>query len=111
VVDALNRGSPDDFAAHFAVDATVSFMQSGRQIHGRDAIRQWLAEAFTRIESLRNEVVFVHGDDRTVTLEVRATGFPTATFAGAVPGQPWAKAEAYVYEIDRDLIIQARCYL
>jgi ketosteroid isomerase-like protein len=110
MVEALNEGDLAAFASFFSPDVTVSFMRSGRRIVGRTDVRGWLEEATAKIEGLSNEVLGIHGDRTTVTLEVRAHGTPKVDIPGSVAGTHWEQFEAYVYEFEGDLISVVRCY-
>jgi ketosteroid isomerase-like protein len=110
VVEALNKGDLIEFCSYFSPDVTVSFMRSGRRIVGRAGVREWLDEATAKIGALSNDVLGVHGDETTVTLEVRAHGVPKVDLPGAAAGTQWEKFEAYIYEFEGGLISLVRCY-
>lgn len=110
MVEALNRRDLDGFMRPYAEDVVVRMMGRGESFRGRDAVRDWLAEAFDALDPFHNEVIGIYGDGATLVLEVVAKGTPVKEFMGHRPGENWEQPELYVYEFRGDRIAEVRSY-
>lgn len=102
MVERLNAHDVDGFCRHYSPTVEVAFVRDGRRMSGREQIRAWMSDAFEMIDDLSNEIIGVYADGDVAVLEVVARG--------RRDGDNWQKQELYVYELDGDQIVRARCY-
>lgn len=88
---ADKHGDPGSLAACFAPDGTV--IDEGNTYAGREAIRQWLANASTRYTYVVEPFAVAHDDGRIVV---------TSRLTGNFPGSPVNLR--YRFVLDGDLI-------
>jgi ketosteroid isomerase-like protein len=110
LVQALNDRDARAFADCHTEDVVIRWMASGRQVTGREAAYQWLADAFEVFEGLSNEIVGIHPSGETVALEVIARGRRVKEFRGTPPGGELNQAELYIYHFRDGLIDQVKRY-
>jgi len=104
----LARG---DFASFFSPDVVWTFMESGDEVHGRDAVRDLIADmhgrAFAAHPELRNLLV---GDGHAM-VEVVFVGRHTGDFLGIpATGVDVRAPYCVAYDIDGDAITALRAY-
>jgi hypothetical protein len=109
-LDALAERA--DFAAFFASDVRWLTMESGDQIVGRDAVRDFIVAFHTVAFDARPELVNIVVGSDTAMLEARFVGRHIGDFAGV----PATRAEVDVpycvaYGIAGGLITELRAYM
>jgi steroid delta-isomerase-like uncharacterized protein len=107
---ALNDGDIDRFVSYYADDVSVELMTSGRRMQGADGVRDWIVDAFDRLDGFSNDVLGIYGDGDTVVLEVIARGVANREIAGRAPGEALDAHEVYVYSLSEGKIHGVRGY-
>ena len=117
LVEAVERGDIDDFAALFAEDAVAHHPLSPEPLVGRTAIRAAEQELFAAFSDVRVDVRAAVADSRTFVLEVVLTATNTGALdvgdgtPRAATGRRVEVSAAWWYEVDEDgLITGARDY-
>jgi ketosteroid isomerase-like protein len=112
MVDAINRGDADIYAACHTEDVVIRILSSGGTMHGRAAARQWIADFFDSYEGARSDIVALHpSGDAVVVLEVMACGRQRRHAGGSPAGTELNNPEAFVYRIRDGLIAEVRAYV
>jgi predicted SnoaL-like aldol condensation-catalyzing enzyme len=93
----LGLYSPD--AMHHSPKLQLRQPETGGKIQGREAMRNWWADAFERLPTLQYELVNLVADDKMVLMEYKRT----------VTGEPDMMV-AEILEIEAGLIIRSRVY-
>jgi len=78
----LNGG---DFGRYFSDDVAWTTMETGDQIHGREAVRDYILALHTQLFDAHPEVKSVTIGDATAVLEADFVGTHTGEFAGIPP--------------------------
>src|SRR5262245_2039902 len=100
MVEAVNRGDADDFAAYYAEDVLIRTMASGATMFGREAARRWIVDFFENYQDAANDIVAIHcSGDSIVVLEIVARGTRRSTSDGIVAGVELNRPEAFVYQL------------
>ena len=108
-LDALLNGG--DFASFFADDVVWTTMESGDQIHGREAVRDFIIALHTQLFQAAPEVVNTTFTDGVAGLEAVFVGTHTAEFAGVpATGATVRLPYAVFYEVADEVIVALRAY-
>jgi len=109
-LDALRSGK--DFAQSFAPDVLWTTMETGEQIRGRDAVRDYIVEMHTRSFDAHPELVRLVTGDGAAMLEAEFIGRQVDTWEG-VPATGREVRVSYVmaYDIAGGLITALRRYI
>ncbi len=104
----LNAG---DFAAFFADDVLWTTMETGDQIRGREAVRNYITALHSQLFDASPELVSTEFADGVAGLEAVFVGTHTAEFAG-VPATGAAVRLPYsmFYDISDGKIVALRAY-
>ena len=108
-LDALLNGG--DFASFFADDVMWTTMETGDQIHGREAVRDFIIALHSQLFEATPEVVNTTFTDGVAGLEAVFAGTHTAEFA-AVPatGTSVRLPYAVFYDVANGVIVALRAY-
>ena len=108
-LDALRSGG--DFAAFFADDVLWTTMETGDQIRGREAVRDFIVAMHSQSFDASPELVSTEFADGVAGLEAVFIGTHTAEFAG-VPATGAAVRLPYsmFYDISGGKIVALRSY-
>ena len=100
-----------DFASHFSPDVVWTFMESGDEIHGRDAVRDAIVDLHSRAFSAHPELRGLVVGDGSAMLEAVFIGVHTGDFLG-VPATGVEVRHPYcmAYDIADDAITALRAY-
>jgi predicted ester cyclase len=101
-----------DFSVFFAPDVRWTTMETGDEVVGREAVRDFIVSFHTKLFDARPELVNLVVGDGTALLEARFIGTHTGEFAG-VP-QTGAQVDlpyCVAYDISDGLITALRAYL
>jgi steroid delta-isomerase-like uncharacterized protein len=82
-LDALLSGG--DFAAFFSDDIVWTTMETGDEIHGRDAVRDFIVALHSQLFDASPEVKGITVSDGTAGLEAVFVGTQVAEFGGVAP--------------------------
>ena len=105
----LARG---DFASCFADDVEWTTMETGEQIRGRDAVRDYIVAMHTQLFDATPELRGVATSDGYATIEAVFVGTQTAEFAGVpAAGASVRVPYAMAYDLVGDRISALRAYL
>jgi steroid delta-isomerase-like uncharacterized protein len=105
----VDRG---DFGRFFAPDVRWITMESGDQIIGRDAVRNFIVAFHTSAFDAHPQVVNLVTGDGTATLEARFVGRHTGDFAGVpATGTEVDVPYAVGYDIADGAITELRAYM
>ena len=86
-------------AVHYSPKLKIRQPETNGRISGRQALKEWWADAFTRLPSLRYELENLVADDQQAVME----------YLRKVNGEPDMRV-AEVLEIENGLIIRSRVY-
>lgn len=108
-LDALLNGG--DFAAFFADDVSWTTMETGDEVRGRDAVRDFIIGLHSKLFDAAPEVVSTTFSDGVAGLEAVFVGTHTGEFAGvpangAVVRLPYA----VFYDVSGGEIVTVRAY-
>jgi ketosteroid isomerase-like protein len=104
----LARG---DFARFFADDVVWMTMETGEQVRGREAVRDYITALHTHFFDARPELRSTVVSDGTALIEADFVGTHTAEFAGVGPtGVTVRVPYCVVYEIPDTKITVLRAY-
>jgi steroid delta-isomerase-like uncharacterized protein len=108
-LEALLNGG--DFASHFADDVVWTTMETGEEIRGRDAVRDFIVALHTQLFDAAPELVNVTAADGVAGLEAVFVGKHIAEFAG-VPATGTAVRLPYCvfYDVSEGRIAALRAY-
>lgn len=108
-IDSLLHGG--DFASFFSDDVLWTTMETGEQVRGRDAVRDYIVALHTQAFTASPEVKrFVVADDVAV-LEAVFVGTHAAEFAGIpATGKQVRLPYAVVYDLSGDTITTLNAY-
>lgn len=108
-LDALLSGG--DFAAFFADEVLWTTMETGDQIRGREAVKDFIVALHTQLFDASPELVSIEFADGTAGLEAVFVGTHTAEFAG-VPATGAAVRLPYsvFYDVSDGKIVALRAY-
>jgi predicted ester cyclase len=105
----LNRG---DFARYFSDNVTWTTMDTGDEVHGRDAVRDYILALHTQMFDARPEFRSLTIGETTAALEADFVGTHTGEFAGISPtGAAVRVPYCVVYDLADDKITALRGYL
>lgn len=100
-----------DFAEYFAPDVVWTFMESGDQIRGRDAVRDLIVNMHTQAFDARAELRGVLTGPGAATLEAVFVGTHTGEFAGVTAtGTQVRVPYSVAYDIRDGAITALRVY-
>jgi len=104
----LNGG---DFASFFSDDIVWTTMETGDEVRGREAVRDFILALHTQLFDASPEVRNVASGDGVAALEAVFVGKHTAEFAG-VPATGTTVRLPYTvfYDVDGDRITALRAY-
>ncbi|MFL6135241.1 MAG: ester cyclase [Nocardioidaceae bacterium] len=109
-MDALLGGG--DFSASFSDDVLWTTMETGDEIRGRDAVRDFILEMHTHAFDAAPEVKSVTVGDGMAALEAVFVATHTGEFAGLAPtGAAVRLPYVVVYDVAADQITALRAYL
>jgi len=101
-----------DFGRFFAPDVRWTTMETGDQVVGRDAVRDFIVAFHTQVFDARPEVINLLFGDGTAILEARFVGTHTGEFAGIPPtGTQVVAPYCVAYDVSGGLITALRAYL
>ena len=105
----LNGG---DFERYFSDDVAWTTMETGDQVHGREAVRDYILALHTQLFDAHPEVKSVTIGETTAALEADFVGTHTGEFAG-IPATGAALRVPYcvVYDLDDSGIAALRAYI
>lgn len=86
-------------AQHFSPQLKVRKPETNGLISGKDALKDWWQDAFTRLPKLHYKIIHILADENVVFMEYLRT----------VPGEDDMRVME-VLEIENDLIIYSRVY-
>jgi predicted ester cyclase len=105
----LNGG---DFGRHFSDDVVWTTMETGDQVHGREAVRDYIVALHTQLFDAHPEVKSVTVGEATAALEADFVGTHTGEFAGIPPtGAALRVPYCVVYDLADDGIRALRAYM
>jgi steroid delta-isomerase-like uncharacterized protein len=105
----LNGG---DFGRYFSDDVAWTTMETGDQVHGREAVRDSILALHTQLFDGHLEVRSLTIGDATAALEADFVGTHTGEFAGIPPtGAALRVPYCVVYDIADDGIRALRAYI
>jgi steroid delta-isomerase-like uncharacterized protein len=108
-VDALLSGG--DFSSFFADDVAWTTMETGDQIHGREAVRDFIVAMHSQFFDAAPELVNLTVTDGVAGLEWVFVGTHTSEFAGvAATGAAVRLPYSVFYEVSGDEIVALRAY-
>jgi steroid delta-isomerase-like uncharacterized protein len=109
-LDALvQRG---DFAQYFTEDVVWTTVETGEEIRGREAVRDFIVAMHTQLFDAYPEYKHVAIGDGIAGLEADFVGVHTAEFAGIPPtGASMRVPYSVFYDVDDDGISALRAYL
>ena len=108
-LDALRTGG--DFAAFFADEVLWTTMETGDQIRGREAVRDFIIALHTQLFDASPELVSTEFADGVAGLEAVFVGTHTAEFAGVpATGAPVRLPYSMFYDISGGKIMALRAY-
>ena len=108
-LDALRGGG--DFARFYAPGVVWTFMESGEQVHGRDAVRALVVGMHTQAFSARPELRSLLTGDGVAMLEADFVGTHTGEFEGLPPtGAAVRLPYCVAYDVAGGAITALRAY-
>ena len=108
-LDALLTGG--DFAAHFADDVLWTTMETGDQIRGREAVRDFIIALHSQLFDASPELVSTEFADGVAGLEAVFVGRHTAEFAGvSATGAAVRLPYSMFYDVSGGKIVALRAY-
>jgi steroid delta-isomerase-like uncharacterized protein len=108
-LDALKNGG--DFASFFADEIVWTTMETGDQIRGRDAVRDFIVALHSQLFDASLEEKNVTVADGVAGLEAVFVGTHTAEFAGvAATGTEVRLPYTVFYDLERGKIVELRAY-
>jgi steroid delta-isomerase-like uncharacterized protein len=109
-VDAvLNRG---DFAAFFSDDVLWTTMDTGEEVRGREAVRDFIVTMHTRQFDAAPELKSLTVGDGRAVVEAVFVGTHTGEFAGLAPtGAAVRLPYVVVYDVAEERITALRAYM
>jgi steroid delta-isomerase-like uncharacterized protein len=109
---AMGRYWDDDDLSVVADDAVYTLTHSGREIRGRDAVKQFLEDFYTQAFEARFNVANRILDDGRAVLEGRFVGRHIGDFEGiAATNRAIDVPICVVYELENDQIKRVRVFL
>lgn len=109
-LDALLHGR--DFGSYFAEDISWLTTETGDEVHGRAAVRDFIRDFHTQIFDAQPEIRNVQVVDGGAFLEADFVGTHTGEFAGIRPtGVRLRVPYAVAYDVRDDEITALRAYL
>ena len=109
-LDALLNGG--DFAQFFTDQVEWTTMESGEQIRGREAVRDFIVALHKELFDAHPELKEVIVGDGIAALEADFVGTHTGDFAGIAPtGAPLRVPYSVVYDLTDDGISALRAYM
>jgi predicted ester cyclase len=109
-LDALLHGG--DFARYFADDVLWLTPETGEEIRGRDAVRDYIVAFHTRVFDAHPEMKSLVVAEGAACVEADFVGTHTGDFAGIEPtGAKLTVPYCMVYDLDGDTITALRGYL
>jgi predicted ester cyclase len=103
--------SRGDFAAFFAPDVLWTFMESGDQVRGRDAVRDLIVDMHTRAFDAHPELRSLAVGDGVAMVEVEFVGTHAGEFAGVPPtGLAVRLPYSVAYDVADGAITALRAY-
>jgi predicted ester cyclase len=108
-IDALLNGG--DFASFFSDDVVWTTMETGEEIRGREAVREFIVALHTQLFDASPEVRSLTVGDGTASLEAVFVGRHQAEFAGIPPtGAEVRLPYAVFYDVSGASITAVRAY-
>jgi len=108
-LDALGNGK--DFGEFFAQDVVWTTMETGEQVHGREAVRDFIAAMHTRAFDAHPELVDLVTGDGSAMLEAVFIGRQVDTWDGVpATGREVRLPYAMAYDVSGGFITALRCY-
>lgn len=108
-LDALLNGG--NFASFFADDVVWTTMETGDQVQGREAVRDFIIALHSQLFDASPELVNTTFSDGVAGLEAVFVGTHTAEFAGvAATGAAVRLPYSVFYDVDGGAIIALRAY-
>jgi steroid delta-isomerase-like uncharacterized protein len=108
-VDALLSGG--DFAAFFSDDVVWTTMETGDEIHGRDAVHDFIVALHSQLFEASPEVKGITVSDGTAGLEAVFVGTHVAEFGGVAPtGTKVRLPYSVFYDFADDKVKALRAY-
>ena len=109
-LDALLNGG--DFGQFFTDNVRWTTMETGDEIQGRDAVRDFIIALHKELFDARPEVRSVGIADGLAALEADFVGVHTGEFAGVAPTGAAVRVPYCVfYDVDKDGITALRAYM
>ena len=109
-LDALLK--QEDFGRFFADDVLWTTTETGDEVKGRDAVRDFIVAIHTQIFEARPEFTGLTVGDGKATLEANFVGTHTGDFAGIAPtGAELKVPYAVCYDVADGEITALRAYL
>jgi steroid delta-isomerase-like uncharacterized protein len=100
-----------DFAAYFSEDVLWTTMETGEQIKGREAVRDFIVALHTQLFEASPEIRSLVVGDGTASLEADFVGKHVGEFAGVPPrGAEVRLPYSVFYDIDGGRITAIRAY-
>ena len=108
-IDSLLHGR--DFASFFSDDVLWTTMETGEQVRGRDAVRDYIVALHTQAFTASPEVKRLVVADGVAVLEAVFVGTHAAEFAGVpATGKQVRLPYAVVYDLSGDTITALNAY-
>ena len=109
-VDALLGGG--DFASYFSDDVVWTTMETGEEVRGREAVRDYIVAMHSQAFRASPELKGLAAGDGTAAIEALFVGTHVAEFAG-LPGSGAEVRVPYAmfYDVEADKITALRAYL
>jgi predicted ester cyclase len=109
-LEALLNGG--DFAQFFTDDVAWTTMETGDQVHGREAVHDYIVALHTQLFDARPEVRSVTIGQETAALEADFVGTHIGEFAGIPPtGAELRVPYCVIYDLAEDSIRALRAYI
>jgi predicted ester cyclase len=109
-LDALVKQG--DFGRYFAEDVVWTTTETGDEVRGRDAVRDFIVAFHTQAFHARPEIKALTVGDGKATLEADFVGTHAGEFAGvAATGAQLRVPYCVCYDVDGDRITALRAYL
>ena len=109
-LDALLK--QEDFARYFAQDVVWTTTETGEEVKGRDAVRDFIVAFHTQVFDARPDVKGLTVGDGRATLEADFVGTHSGEFAGvAATGAQLRVPYCVCYDVAGDSITALRAYL
>ena len=102
----------EDFGRYFAEDVLWTTTETGDEVRGRDAVRDFIVAFHTQAFDAHPEVKSLTVGDGRATLEADFVGTHAGEFAGvAATGAQLRVPYAVCYDVDGDSITALRAYM